>query len=105
MFAHPGGRRKPRTPHRQTDPTCRGHVPLGVLDGAMTSAPQHLADLLPDAAQRVTRTVDGLRADDWSAASLLPGWTRAYVVAHLARNAEGMARALRGVVADGPGGG
>jgi maleylpyruvate isomerase len=67
----------------------------------MTSAPQHLADLLPGATQRLTRTVDGLHADDWSAPSLLPGWTRAYVVAHLARNAEGLARALRAVVADG----
>jgi maleylpyruvate isomerase len=66
----------------------------------MTSAPQHLADLLPDAAQRLTRTVDGLQPDDWGSPSLLPDWTRAHVVAHLALNAEGMARALRGVVAD-----
>jgi maleylpyruvate isomerase len=65
----------------------------------MTSAPQHVADLLVDAAQRLTRTVDRLHEDDWSAPSLLPGWTRAHVVAHLALNAEGMARALRGVVA------
>jgi maleylpyruvate isomerase len=70
-----------------------------VLDGAMTSAPQHTADLLGDAAQRLTRTVDGLHDDGWSAPSLLPSWTRAHVVAHLALNAEGMARALRGVVA------
>jgi maleylpyruvate isomerase len=66
----------------------------------MTSAPQHTADLLADAAHRLTRTVDGFRDDDWSAPSLLPGWTRAHVVAHLALNAEGIARALRGVVAD-----
>jgi maleylpyruvate isomerase len=66
----------------------------------MTSAPQHIADLLADAAQRLTRTVDGFQGDDWSAPSLLPGWTRAHVVAHLALNAEGLARALRGVVAD-----
>jgi maleylpyruvate isomerase len=66
----------------------------------MTSAPQHTADLLGDAAHRLTRTVDGFRDDDWSAPSLLPGWTRAHVVAHLALNAEGIARALRGVVAD-----
>jgi maleylpyruvate isomerase len=66
----------------------------------MTSAPLHTADLLGDAAQRLTRTVDGFHGDDWSAPSLLPGWTRAHVVAHLALNAEGMARALRGVVAD-----
>jgi maleylpyruvate isomerase len=66
----------------------------------MTSAPQRTADLLGEAAQRLTRTVDGFHGDDWSAPSLLPGWTRAHVVAHLALNAEGMARALRDVVAD-----
>jgi len=61
-------------------------------------------DLLGDAAQRVTRTVDGFHGDDWRTPSLLPGWTRAHVVAHLALNAEGLARALRGVVADEQGG-
>jgi maleylpyruvate isomerase len=66
----------------------------------MTSAPQRTADLLGDAAQRLNRTVDGFQGDDWSAPSLLPGWTRSHVVAHLALNAEGLARALRGLVAD-----
>ena len=68
----------------------------------MSSAPQHTADLLGGAAQRLTRTVDGFREDDWSGPSLLPDWTRAHVVAHLALNAEAMARALHGVVADDP---
>jgi maleylpyruvate isomerase len=58
------------------------------------------AGKLADASARVVRTVDGFHGDDWSAPSLLPGWTRAHVVAHLALNAEGMTRALRGVVAD-----
>jgi len=66
----------------------------------MTSATQHQADLLGDAAQRLTRTVDGFHGDDWTRPSLLPGWSRAHVVAHLALNAEGMARALRGLIAD-----
>src|SRR4051794_11287560 len=101
MFVHAGGQRKRATPHRQSDPTCRGQRRREVLDGAMTSASQHTADLLVDAAQRLVRTVDGLEDDDWSAPSLLPGWTRAHVVAHLALNAEALARALRGVVADG----
>jgi maleylpyruvate isomerase len=68
----------------------------------MSSAPQHTADLLGDAAQRLTRTVDGLQGADWSGASLLPDWSRAHVVAHLALNAEAMARALHGVVAAEP---
>jgi maleylpyruvate isomerase len=66
----------------------------------MTPAAPDPADLLGDAAQRLTRTVDALHGDDWEAPSLLPGWSRAHVVAHLALNAEGMARILRGVVAD-----
>lgn len=56
--------------------------------------------LLAQASSRVVRTVDGFHGDDWSGPSLLPQWTRAHVVAHLALNAEGMARALHGVVAD-----
>jgi len=55
---------------------------------------------LADASARLVRTVDGFHSDDWQASSLLPGWSRAHVVAHLALNAEGIARALRGIVAD-----
>lgn len=63
-------------------------------------APDPVAlDLLPDASQRLVRTVDALRDDDWRAPSGLPGWTRAHVVAHLTLNAEGLAGALGGVVA------
>lgn len=56
--------------------------------------------LLAGASSRVVRTVDGFHRDNWSDPSLLPRWTRAHVVAHLTLNAEGMARALHGVVAD-----
>jgi maleylpyruvate isomerase len=56
--------------------------------------------LLGEASSRLVRTVDGFGEGDWSAPSLLPGWTRAHVVAHLALNAEGIARALGGLVAD-----
>lgn len=57
--------------------------------------------LLGGASVRLVRAVDGLRDDEWSAPSRLPGWTRAHVVAHLALNAEGIARALRSLTADG----
>ena len=47
--------------------------------------------------QRLVRTVDGLDDDALGGSpALLPGWTRAHVVAHLALNAEGLAGALRG---------
>lgn len=42
------------------------------------------------------RTVDGLDDAAWTEPSLLPGWTRAHVVAHLALNAEGLAGVLHG---------
>lgn len=44
--------------------------------------------------QRAIRTVDSLTDEQWSEPSGLPGWSRAHVVAHLALNAEGFARAL-----------
>lgn len=49
--------------------------------------------------QRLLRTVDSQSPDDWREPSLLPGWTRAHVVAHLALNAEGFAGALEGLAA------
>lgn len=54
---------------------------------------------LHEATQRLVRTVDALDDEGWRAPSLLPGWTRAHVVAHLALNAEGLAAALEGLVA------
>lgn len=66
-------------------------------------APDPVAlDLLPDASQRLVRTVDALTDDAWRDASDLPDWTRAHVVAHLALNAEGLAGALAGIGAGEP---
>lgn len=59
-------------------------------------------DRLRDADRRLVRTVDALEVADWAGDSLLPGWTRAHVVAHLALNAEALGAALRGVVAGEP---
>lgn len=61
------------------------------------------ADALGEAAARLLRAVDGLNGDDWTGPSLLPGWSRQQLVAHLALNAEALTRLLRGVVADDPG--
>jgi len=64
-------------------------------------APQHdLSEALAalhESEQQLLRTVDSLRPDDYREASVLPGWSRAHVVAHLALNAEGLARAVDGV--------
>lgn len=50
---------------------------------------QDLADVL-DATSRFTLRVDGLTDADLGGPSLLPGWTRAHVVGHVALNAAGM---------------
>jgi maleylpyruvate isomerase len=56
----------------------------------------HLEELA-EASRRLVRTVDGMAESAYAEASLLPGWTRAHVMAHLALNAEGLAAALRGL--------
>ena len=55
-----------------------------------------LAGLLADADQALVRTVDGLGDAAYAEPSLLPDWSRAHVVAHLALNAEGLAGVLNG---------
>lgn len=64
------------------------------------AARERTADLVGPAATRVLRTVDALADDAWEGPSLLPGWTRAHLVAHLVLNAEALTRLLHGVVAD-----
>ncbi len=72
------------------------------LTGPMTIDPEIAAQIeaLHLSDQRAIRSVDSLSDAAWAEPSLLPGWTRAHVVAHLALNAEGFARALKGVLDD-----
>lgn len=65
----------------------------------MTSAaPDHTPHALLDQVAKGTThlldTVRGLGDDDLRAPSLLPGWTRGHVVAHLARNADSLVNLL-----------
>jgi maleylpyruvate isomerase len=55
-------------------------------------------DPLAEASQLLARTVDRLESDEWRAPTILPGWSRAHVIAHVALNAEGLAGALEGIV-------
>lgn len=66
-----------------------------------TDPPVELAELSA-AGQRLARTVDGFEPGDWEAPSLLPHWSRAHVVAHLALNGEGLGDVLRGVIESEP---
>jgi maleylpyruvate isomerase len=62
------------------------------------SAPDHQAlHLLESATRRLIRTVDAMADFQFAEPSLLPGWSRGHVVAHLVLNAEGLAGALEGV--------
>jgi maleylpyruvate isomerase len=65
---------------------------------ASVSHPTATAELVRHASQRLVRTVDSLDDDVWARPSLLPGWSVAHVVAHLALNAEALAGAVVGVV-------
>lgn len=77
----------------RTDPPGGGCLQTG---GMTPPSPPDL-DPLHQSEQRLLRTVDSLTADRWTEPSLLPGWTRAHVVAHLALNAEGLAGAVDGL--------
>ncbi len=57
---------------------------------------------LEDATQRLVRRVDELPDGSYAKASLLPGWTRAHVVAHLALNGEALRDVLQGVAERNP---
>ncbi|WP_167735985.1 maleylpyruvate isomerase family mycothiol-dependent enzyme [Nocardioides sp. 503] len=61
-----------------------------------------VTDELQDATSRLVRTVDALTDEEYAAASLLPDWSRAHVVAHLALNAEALTGVLRGIVGGEP---
>ncbi|MDP3889972.1 maleylpyruvate isomerase family mycothiol-dependent enzyme [Nocardioides sp.] len=62
--------------------------------------PLALLDDLQHCDERLLRTVDTLSDDDLRADSLLPGWSRAHVLAHIALNGEGLAGVLEGLAAD-----
>jgi maleylpyruvate isomerase len=59
--------------------------------------PDSVVAALESATRRLVRTVDAMEDFQFAEPSLLPGWTRAHVVAHLTLNAEGLAGALEGV--------
>jgi len=48
-------------------------------------------DEMAGATDRLLSTVDGLTPEDLRGLSLLPGWTRAHVLTHVSRNADGLA--------------
>jgi maleylpyruvate isomerase len=62
----------------------------------MDAAQRQLNDQIDDATQRLLGTARVIAEPDLRQPSLLPGWTRAHVLAHLARNADAMRNLLIG---------
>jgi maleylpyruvate isomerase len=62
----------------------------------MDATQRVLSDQLDDATQRLLSTARVLAEPELRVPSLLPGWTRAHVLAHLARNADAMRNLLAG---------
>ncbi|WP_446210553.1 maleylpyruvate isomerase family mycothiol-dependent enzyme [Micromonospora sp. IBSANI012] len=60
----------------------------------MTTDPLLLTGEVDDATARLLRAAAALDDADVAAPSLLPGWTRGHVLAHLARNADGFVNLL-----------
>jgi maleylpyruvate isomerase len=64
--------------------------------------PEARLDEVYAATAQYLRSVDKLTPEDLPVDTVLPGWTRAHVVAHLALHALGASRALTGLVHDRP---
>ncbi|HWG65700.1 MAG TPA: maleylpyruvate isomerase family mycothiol-dependent enzyme [Streptosporangiaceae bacterium] len=62
----------------------------------MDAGQRGLSDQIDDATQRLLSSARVISEPDLRAPSLLPGWTRAHVLAHLARNADAMRNLLIG---------
>ncbi|MEP7026849.1 MAG: maleylpyruvate isomerase N-terminal domain-containing protein [Actinomycetota bacterium] len=60
----------------------------------MDAAHRQLGDQLDDATQRLLGAARVIAEPDLRQPSLLPGWTRAHVVGHLARNADALRNLL-----------
>jgi maleylpyruvate isomerase len=62
----------------------------------MDAAQRQLNDQIDDATQRLLGTARAIAEPDLRQPSLLPGWTRAHVLAHVARSADAMRNLLAG---------
>jgi maleylpyruvate isomerase len=71
--------------------TCRR-----IYSDQMDAAQRTLNDQIDDATQRLLGTARVIAESDLRQPSLLPGWTRAHVLAHLARSADAMRNLLIG---------
>lgn len=76
--------------------------PMGSSTAASSSWDPGALDGVHASSQSFTRAVDALTTEDLAGPSLLPGWSRAHVVAHVALHAQATAAAIRGLVRNAP---
>src|SRR5262249_42496852 len=69
----------------------------GPYSELVDEAQRQLSDQIDQATQRLLGTARVITEPDLREPSLLPGWTRAHVLAHLARGADAMRNLLVGV--------
>lgn len=84
----------------QSTPFAPSHAPPTVVQDEVVTDPASDPDLvasLETSTRLLVRTVDAMTDDQWAAPSLLPGWSRAHVVAHLTLTPESQISALRGL--------
>ena len=79
-------------------PACSSRTPVPTIVAGMSGDPtarmadlQRALDEMAEATDRLLAGLDRLTERDVRGPSLLPGWTRAHVLTHLARNADGLA--------------
>lgn len=78
-------------------PSSFGQAPLPV---SATTA--QLRSRKRDATQQLLGDTIAIPEDQWQLPSGLPGWTRAHVATHLARNADGLRRVVHGLLTHSP---
>jgi maleylpyruvate isomerase len=71
-------------------------VPRPLYSERVDAAQHQVSDQMDHATQRLLGTARVIAEPDLRAPSLLPGWTRAHVLAHLARSADAMRNLLIG---------
>ena len=64
------------------------------VTGPANQMPTEWIDWWERGEEHLATALGRLVQEDWARPSLLPGWTRAHVLAHLARNADGMVNLL-----------
>jgi maleylpyruvate isomerase len=71
-------------------------LPAVIYSERVDAAQRQLNDQIDDATQRLLSTARMIEETELRAPSLLPGWTRAHVLAHLARSADAMRNLMIG---------